>query len=262
MKLTRSLLVAALLAACGGPVAAHDTWFEPRPAVGGQPRLALGTGNQFPVRETGIDARYLASAGCLGERSGRVALGRVADEPAALVLAPMRRVAEGEALRCWAQLEPFDLELERDSRLIEVYLKEIAAGDEVRRAWDTMRARGLPWRERYTKHARIELGGASAAAVPMAMDIVPQSATAARAGATLEFQVLRDGAPLAGLPIELRSERAALGVWRRSDAEGRVRFAVPAAGRWLLRGTELRPAPDGASWVSGFVTLAFEVLPP
>jgi hypothetical protein len=255
--------VALAAAAAAAPARAHDTWFEARPSVGGELRLALGTGNRFPVRETGIDVKYVSTAGCLGERSGRIALRRVADEAAALLLAPARRPADGEALRCWTQLEPFDLELKPE--LIEVYFKEIGAGDELRRTWDAMRARGLPWRERYTKHARIDIGGSGGSGgsrtVPMGMDIVRQSAEPPRAGTTLEFQVLRDGAPLAGLPLELRSERASIGVWRRTDAEGRIRVAVPAAGRWLLRGTDLRAAPDGASWVSGFVTLAFDVAP-
>ena len=83
-----------------------------------------------------------------------------------------------------------------------------------------------------------------------------------RAGDTVEFQLLRDGQPLAGQALELHGEHGALGFWRRSDAEGRVRFTLPLAGRWVLRGTELRLA-DSAEvlWDSRFVTLAFEVGP-
>ncbi len=259
----RPLLLAACAALALPPAAAHDTWFEARPAVRGQVRLALGTGNQFPVRETGVDTQYLASSGCLGAQSGRLALRRVADERTALLLEPMRRPADGEALACWAQLEPFELK-DLEPRLIEAYFKEIAASDAVRRAWAAMQARGLPWRERYTKHARIDLPGQgrAPATVPMAMDIVLGAADGkARAGEALEFQVLRDGAPLADFPVELRSERAALGVWRRTDAQGRVRLTVPTPGRWLLRGTDLRAVDDGTRWESGFVTLAFEVAP-
>ena len=78
-------------------------------------------------------------------------------------------------------------------------------------------------------------------------------------GEPLEFQVLRDGRPFAGFPVELVSERSALGIWRESDADGKLRHSLPFAGRWLLRGTDLRPSgerPD--TWESRFVTLAIE----
>jgi uncharacterized GH25 family protein len=81
-----------------------------------------------------------------------------------------------------------------------------------------------------------------------------------RAGDTLRFQVLRDGAPLAGLPVELRSDLSPLGICRQTDAEGRVELTVPLAARWILRGTDVRPsAQDPDRWQSRFVTLAFEV---
>jgi hypothetical protein len=76
----------------------------------------------------------------------------------------------------------------------------------------------------------------------------------------LLLRVLRNGQPLADFPVELRGDRVALGLWRKTDAEGRVRFPAPLAGRWVLRGTELRLSerePD--TWESRFVTLTFEI---
>ena len=90
----------------------------------------------------------------------------------------------------------------------------------------------------------------------MAMDIVWEQATATGH----RFVVLRDGQPLAGLPVELQSADAAKGIWRRSDAQGRISLPALPAGRWLLRGTDLRRSdaqPD--TWDSRFVTLAFDV---
>jgi hypothetical protein len=261
MKATRTFApLLALAALAAAPAAAHDTWFELRAPVRGELRLALGTGNQFPVKETGVDAKYLVSSGCRGAGGGRIALRRVGNEPAALLLGPMRGARAGEALSCWAQLEPFDIELQ--PALVEVYLKEVAAPPAVRGAWQAMRARGLPWRERYTKHARIELPGSGDTAQPlsMGMDIVLARAGSLRAGEPIEFQVLRDGAPLPDFAIELRGENSAFGIWRRTDAEGRVSVRAPGSGRFLLRGTELTPV-DGARWESRFVTLAFEVAP-
>jgi hypothetical protein len=138
-----------------------------------------------------------------------------------------------------------------------------------------MQARGLPWRERYTKHARIDIegttagleagAGAPAAASPstpvLGMDLQRVNGGAALAvGQTLEALVLRDGLPLAGQALELLNEASPVGIWRRSDAQGRVSMPVPLPGRWILRGVDLRlsdTTPD--QWESRFVTLAFEV---
>ena len=109
----------------------------------------------------------------------------------------------------------------------------------MRQAWAEQQRRGRRWTERYTKHARIELPDAAGrlpAASPsgMALDLLLLGAPRAlRAGDTVDFQLLRDGQPLAGQALELHGEHGALGFWRRSDAEGRVRFTLPLAGRWV-----------------------------
>jgi hypothetical protein len=65
---------------------------------------------------------------------------------------------------------------------------------------------------------------------------------------------------LAGLALELRSETSPLGIWRRTDAQGRIDVSLPLPGRWLLRGVDLRvSALDPDRWDSRFVTLAFDV---
>jgi len=250
MKLRLPLL--AVWATClGTPALAHDTWFERQPATAGEVLLSLGTGNQYPRHESGIDARYLVRQGCR-VAAHVVPLKPVRNEPDALVL----RGPAG-AGTCWAQLEPFDITLEPAK--IELYLREIGAGPAVRASWAAMQQRGLPWRERYTKHARIELGEPSPAAVALGMDIVIDSGSAV-AGRTIAARVLRDGQPVAGLPVELRSEDSALGIWRRTDDAGRLQVPAPAAGRWLLRATDLRPAADDPDrWESRFATLAFDI---
>jgi hypothetical protein len=97
----------------------------------------------------------------------------------------------------------------------------------------------------------------------MGMDVVLQStAWPLRVGDEATFQVLRDGRPLVGQAVELHGDRSPLGFWRRTDDGGRVRFRLPLAGRWVLRGTDLRVSSDTPdTWESRFVTLAFEVLP-
>ena len=223
----------------------------------------LGTGNRFPLHESGVGFEYLVHSGCRSESNGRpIALQRVGDAATALWL---RAGARGDRpLTCWAQLSPFEVELAPDK--IALYLKEIQAPAAVREQWARMQSRGVPWKERYTKHARIELKSDAGAARPvdMAMDVLLESSERSlQQGQTLQFRVLRDGAPLPDFAVELRNERSPLGLWRKTDAQGRVSVAAPLPGRWVLRGTDLRLSetePD--LWVSRFVTLAFEVAPP
>jgi hypothetical protein len=252
---------------------AHDSWFVPLPPTErGERVLALGTGDRFPVLETPLSIEHVATSGCHGAGQARpVALRWLADRPSALLMRTTRPLPGGAALSCWAQLLPQDIEI--DDTTVEVYLNEVNAGEAVRARWQELRARGVRWRERYTKHARIEIGtetapaGSPAAAAPgdapaLGLDVRLESPLPLRAGDTLRVQVLRDGQPLAGQPVELRSDLSPIGLWRQTDADGRVSIPVPLAARWLLRGVDLRPSATRAdAWESRFVTLAFEVLP-
>src|SRR6185295_1422229 len=109
---------------------------------------------------------------------------------------------------------------------VQIYLKDINASAAVRQAWADLRARGVGWKERYIKHARIELGDAAAstptAPVEMGMDVLLESGRASlQAGQTAVFQVLRDGAPLPDFAVELRGDRSRIGLWSRTDEQGR-----------------------------------------
>lgn len=246
------LTLLLLFALACPPAQAHDTWFKRLPAVDGALSLALGTGNQFPAFDSGIDARYLVESGC---RAGQLAteLRPAGNAPTSLQLLGMAQSAT-----CWAQLAPFEVTLAADK--IPLYLREVGAGPELRATWAAMAARGLPWRERYTKHARIELGAPSAQPAPLGMDLVVEHNGAVQAGNVITVRVLRDGAPLAGQAVELRGEVLPLGIWRRSGAQGRLQVTVPTAGHWLLRAIDLRLSPTSPDlWESRFATLAFEV---
>ncbi len=260
----------AALAALGAAAAvqAHDTWFEPLAAgPGAAPGglLLLGTGNRFPVRETAVDPAFFAGQGCAtaGSTESAAAAASVQGQGRATVDVPLqmrgytpdatRLLAPPGARSCWVQLQPLPIEIDDDK--VALYLREIQAGPALRQRWAELQARGVRWVERYSKHARIDFTPAGASPVPMAMDLVWEHA----GDDGHRFVVLRDGQPLAGLPLELQSARAALGIWRRSDAQGRITLPALPAGRWLLRGTDLRPAPDQPdAWDSRFVTLAFE----
>jgi hypothetical protein len=245
---------------------AHDTWFQPGPrARDGSAPLALGTGNRFPRQEFSVGEASLQQRGCRTRESrpATLPLLTVRDTEQALVLRAPGRAARAWT-SCWAQQQPFEIELPPEK--VEVYLAEIRPPENVLASWADMKARGLPWRERYAKHARIELGArGTPAAAPhatgMAMDVLLEAAhEPLRAGDTARFQVLRDGHPLAGLAVALHGDASPIALWGRTGADGRVSLRVPLPGRWILRGTDLRRAEDRPdTWDSRFVTLAFSV---
>lgn len=255
------LLGGVCLAMCGLQASAHDTWFQPLPSTpAGHLVFGIGTGTRFPTYEFPLGYEYLVASGCRGEGATTARLAHVEDRPASLVVRSATPLKTADGLTCWAQLAPFNVEVPPDK--IEVYLREIQASPDLRATWAAMKARGLPWRERYTKYARIELGGVGPrGALPLGMDVRLDNPRAPiRAGDELSFQVQRDGAPIADLPVELVNNISPIGIWRKTDAEGRIRVAPPLAGRWILRGVDLRVSSKTADeWESWFVTLAFEV---
>jgi len=267
------MLVLAPRVAC-----AHDTWLEARgPWSGsaGHVHLALTTGELFPAGQTPVQAAALVDRGCTVTSGRRVPL-RPSGAASGSSLPLRAAVPAGAAPRsCWVQTQAFDVEV--PARLVPTYLREIGASVEVREAWAAQLEQGLPWLERYTKHARISFapgapGGKPRAArieaaplPPMALDIEIDDVASVRAGALLRYRVLRDGQPLAGQAVELRGEMSTIGLWRRSDAEGYASVPVPFAGRWVLRATDLRPvaaqAGSAVHWESRFVTHAFTAQP-
>lgn len=243
------------------PAAAHDTWFQTlAPTPSGHLVFAIATGNRFPTFEFPIAYEYLVASGCRGPGGTVAPLAHVEDRPQALVLRSAKPLDARAGITCWAQLKPFDVEVPADK--VELYLSEMQAGPALRATWAAMKARGLPWRERYTKYARTELGGTGLrAGLPLVMDVRLDNPRAPiRAGDELTFQVLQNGVPKVDLPVELVNSVSPVGIWRKTDADGRVRIAPPLAGRWLLRGIDLRVSSKSADeWESDFVTFAFDV---
>jgi hypothetical protein len=260
MKLMRALRVGMVVCVLAAQSAmAHDTWFEPlgQPGAAGT-LLSLGTGNRFPQQEFPIGAEQVSVAAC-AKPGAPLRLEPLRSNARALL---MRAQSAGEgASSCWAQLVAFDIEITPDK--VALYLDEIHAGEALRARWSVLQAEGMPWKEHYTKFARIELGSATPtpASLPsgLALDLVfDASSQTLRAGHPQAVRALRDGDPLPGLWLELVDAAGASAGWQRSDEAGRASFTVPRPGRWLLRGVDLRPAP-ASSWDSRFVTLAFEV---
>lgn len=256
-------LLCAALCFTAGAARAHDSWFSP---AGGN-AVALATGNRYPVQDVGPSAASVARSGCSDGETHAIGLRPAREQARWLEMAVGATDAGHLPLSCWAELHAAEIELK--PQLVQVYFAEIHAPARVRTAWAEMQARGIPWRESYRKFARIERAAATdaphelraSARRPAGLDleIVVRGGTPIAVGEPLDFQVLRDGRPLAGFAVELVSERSALGVWRETDAQGMLRHRLPFGGRWLLRGTDLRVSaerPD--TWESRFVTLAIE----
>lgn len=249
------------------PAVAHDTWLLPaRHAVpaGTTVVLDLTSGMAFPAPETAIKPDRIARAACrlagktfdIAERSAG---------PRSLSLKP--RLADPGVAVLWVELAPKSIELTPDQ--VKEYLDEIGASTEVRKIWDEG-GKDRRWRELYAKHAKTYVRVGDPAAdrswsepAGMALEIVPEKdPTALRPGADLSLRLLQSGKPLANFPLGLVGERDTKGLLRATDAEGRVTFPLARAGRWLVRGTQLRrSSKPGTDWKSDFTTLTLEVRP-
>ncbi|MCA1592319.1 MAG: DUF4198 domain-containing protein [Acidobacteria bacterium] len=261
---SKSILACALLLALAASAPAHDTWLlahRTRVAPGASVTLDLTSGMAFPGLETAIKPERV-------ERARFRLDGRVEDINRRLagkhsLMFSTRLVSRGVAA-LWVELKPKSIELKPSD--VEEYLEEIGASEDVRRAWTSGPKR---WRELYTKHAKtyVRVGAAGvdrtswAEAVGMKLEIVPEKdPTKLVAGDEFPVRVLRDGQPLANFPVGIVREGDKKGVNVKTDAGGRVSFRVERAGRYLLRGTELRASTQPAfDWESDFTTMTFEV---
>lgn len=251
------LLLLLSCALAGLTARAHDTWFEPQTG-GDAVELLIGSGNRFPLYEGGVGGDAFAKSGCRGADGKAIALAfRRHVRKATLLRADTR--GDAGALTCWAQLQPFDVELTPE--LVQTYFKEIRPSAALVAAWDKLRAQGLPFRERYVKSVRHDGAGVvEPKPVGTAIDVLRLTPTGTpKVGADASFQLLRDGQPMADFPVELVNEASPLGLWLRTDAQGRVTIKLPLPGRWLLRGTELKlAAADPTRWESWFIAYSFD----
>ena len=256
------------------PASAHDTWLASKQKTaraGVELDFDLTSGVRFPALGKGPKAERIGNSGCV--QSGTkfdVVPGAV--RPTSLAMTA--RVPANASVTCYVELKPFLLDLKVTK--IGEYLDEIDAPASVRQAWA---AAPTPkrWLETYSKHAKVIIPSApgqpaSAVATPepvaapvgLALEFVPEVdlSTGSLAG-KLPIKVLREGQPIEGLSVELVSARNSKGTWQKTDAQGRVEFAAPAPGRWMLRATDLRVTNAAEStWASRFATLVFEITAP
>ena len=258
----RHPVLALLLLAVAGPLSAHDTWLlaDPAGAAGGPQRLSLSSGMAFPKPE------YAP----LPERVERAWGGRTgAWQP----LPAPKRGAHALVFRPPAVAGPaayavltLPKQLDMDLAEVEHYFDEIHAGPELRQRWQ-QQPEPRRWREQYRKHSKALVSEAGQCpelgtqALGLGLELLLENDVCAlRPGESLRVRALQGGVAKAGLSLALVRAGGAELANVSTDAEGRAQFRLPAAGAWLLRATDLRPAttPD-LDWQSDFTTLTFRV---
>lgn len=269
--MNRAHLLLALVIGCAvWPAAAHDTWLQPR-------RLTVLPGTIAQVDLTSGDkfAQFDAAI-----KPDRIELSRARLNGKTLDIAPGAPEKKSLELRVplsdpgiatlWLSLAPKSIELNR--KQVQHYLEEIDAPSLLTQAWFTTKGKAAkPWREIYSKHAKtfVLVGRAGRAKtdrswsdpVGLPLEIVPEKdPTALRAGDEFPVRVLKNGKPLVDFSLGIVREGKTNRAFKKTDAAGRVVFKVARAGKWLLRGTELRSSnKPGTDWESDFTTLLFEV---
>ncbi|MBA2411228.1 MAG: DUF4198 domain-containing protein [Burkholderiaceae bacterium] len=260
-----ALFLAGVLAALvPNAVSAHDTWFLPDrfdAAPQESVTLHLTSSMAFPKLESGPKRERVASAKC--RLAGQTFdITDISAGPKSLVF-KSDLPAPGVAT-LWVTLPPKSIELTPEQ--VEEYLEEIDAPAVVRKQWTEMEPKR--WRELYAKHQKtfVRVGAPGpdlswAEPAGTGLEIVPEKdPTTIRAGAEFSVRVLKDGAPHADFALNAVAADETKGETRRTDASGRIVLRLNKAGRWLLRGTDLRKSSRGdTDWESDFVTLTLEV---
>ena len=260
----RIAIAVALTAMLAAPIFSHDTWLLPVRSfvpVGAVVSLDLTSGMAFPLPAYAIKAERIEHASFrLGGKVVEITARRAAAKSLHLTV----RLGEPGIAALWVELKPKALELTPPK--VAEYLDEIGASEDIRQAWTQAQPRR--WREVYVKHAKtfirvgeVENDSSWAEPVGLALEIVPEKdPTRLRAGDEFPVRVLKQGKPFADFPLGSIRESSIKGVIQRTDAEGRTVFKLRQAGKWLVRGTELRKssAPN-IEWESDFTTLTIEV---
>jgi uncharacterized GH25 family protein len=244
---------------------AHDFWIEPstyRPMAGQNFTASLLVGQEYagdivPRSSQLIDTFTVRDAA--GERPVN---GFENQDPAGI----LRLDAPGTAIIGYRS-KPYPLELAADK--FEAFL----ATEELTDVASARARRGetqKPDREHFFRYAKaiVRTKDAPASALSPKLsqpfgyryELIPESDP--MASAPLRLRVLFEGKPLANALVVAmqRDDPAATRMKARTDAAGRVTFALPKGGVWMVKSLRMLPAPAGANvdWESLWASLTFE----
>jgi len=243
---------------------AHDTWLLPdKHEVAPKTTVTfdMTSGMEFPKLDAALKPERVETAKCrLGGRTFDLA----EKTAAANSLQFKSELPEAGVATIWVSLAPRTLELKPDE--VKHYLEEVDASEALRKQWTEMKE--PRWRESYSKHAKtfVRVGhpegdGSWAEPAGMALELLPEKdPTTLQAGDELPVRVVKNGTPFADFSLNAVGAGEAKGETRKTDSAGRVVFRIGKAGRWMLRGTDIRKSkiPD-VDWESDFATMTFEV---
>ncbi|MBK7877401.1 MAG: DUF4198 domain-containing protein [Planctomycetes bacterium] len=248
------------------PAAAHDFWIEPanfRPAPDARIGVELRVGERLVGDPVPRKAERIARFTCT-TRAGVTDVAGIEDQsPAGL----LRCTTTGLA---WLAYESRPIGIELEAAKFEAYLAEEGL-EHVIAARKERGESALPGRERYRRSAKalLAVGEGDRAGfdrvLGLPLELVPAvDPSALRSGAALDLVVLYEGKPLANALVGCRARADVEHETRlRSDAAGRVRFAIAHGGEHLVRVVHMtrEPKESGADWLSTWGALGFDVLP-
>ena len=255
---------AVVLFFAAAPLLAHDFWLEPstfRPEVGATVGLALRVGEGFrgdPVPRT--PGRILRFVLVSPHRETSVE-GVPGHDPAGVA-----RISEPGLHIVGYRSNSSIVEL--DAEKFEQYLKE--EGLETIIAARARRGEsGKPSREVYSRCAKALLAAGDAGKtghdreLGLTLELVPEkNPYTYRSGGPFPVRLrYRDKSLEGALVVALNRGAPEKRLSARTDAEGRVSFALARPGAWLVKAVHMVPAPadSGADWESLWASLTFEV---
>ena len=261
-------LALALLLLAPLPVAAHDFWIEPlslAPAPGAQVGLRLRVGEHFVGDPVPRNPERIERFAILGPNGEKPIPGVAGGEPAGFATV-------GPAGIYQIVYDTNRASVALDAKKFEDYLRM----EGLERIIDLRKKRGesaKPSREVYSRCAKALLGvGGTAGSgfdkpAGMVLELVAlKNPFEVPPGAETPFRLLYQGRPLEGaLVFALPHSQPEAGALKaRTDAEGNVRFKLPAgpAGGeiWLIKAVHMIEAPTDAKdadWESFWASLVF-----
>lgn len=246
-------VLAALMLATPGLASAHDSFIvAPASAVAGQPfHVQITSSSFFPEPETPIRPNRIDH---IVARSGEASL--EASPEAGEVAMQLTLSAPGpDGAIIGVSLAPWDIVIGAEEA--PHYMDEIGAGPELRAAV-LAAATDTALQETYTKHLKAIVCGADCSTVGADRPLGLKMEFVADPARPRGFILLRDGAPLAGLPIFATSEATGR-LPLTTDASGRTSLPEGLSGPILLMAVDLKPpAAAGERFVSQWAALTFD----
>jgi hypothetical protein len=241
------------------PLSAHEFWIEPTtftPAagtiVGIRARVGDGVLGDPVPRDASLLEALVVDAG-----AGRVpVVGREGADPAGLLRIGADRL---HVVGYLGKPTPIELPAAKFTTYLEDEgLTSIIT--ERRR----LHAEGTSARELFTRCAKtLVLSGHSRAAdreLGLPLELIAEQIPGP-AGDTRPFRLVYLGQPLRGALVTAIHRRTGERLSQRSDGDGRVRFALPGDGEWLIKSVHMikAPANTNADWVSYWASLTFDL---